>query len=270
MFNSNAMPYSMPVTPMVTSGGNGFFDGNGGIWFLIILFILGGWGNGGWGGNSGANRDYVLTSDFAQLSKQISDQTLLNDRKFDSITNGICNLGYTQQTLMNQNATSMMQGFNAVQSQMADCCCKTQTNIGDVKYTIGATGSDISRGVERGFADTNYNVSTLANGIQNSISNGFCQTNFNNSNNTRDIITSTHTDTDRIIARLDAIESNRQAEKIADLQAENQNLKFTASQVAQNQYLVNQLRPCPSPAYVVPNPYCNCNCNNNLYGTTIA
>lgn len=52
-------------------------------------------------------------------------------------------------------------------------------------------------------------------------------------------------------------------DKIATLTAENTNLKFAASQAAQNTYLINQLRePCPVPAYVVPNP----NCCYNAYG----
>lgn len=49
-------------------------------------------------------------------------------------------------------------------------------------------------------------------------------------------------------------------DKIATLQAENQSLKFAASQCEQNAYLVSALGPkTPTPAYVVPNPYCNCN-----------
>jgi predicted peptidase len=47
------------------------------------------------------------------------------------------------------------------------------------------------------------------------------------------------------------------SDKIATLTAENQSLKFAASQQAQNNYLVSQLKdPCPIPAYVVPSPYC--------------
>lgn len=46
-------------------------------------------------------------------------------------------------------------------------------------------------------------------------------------------------------------------------------LELTASQCAQNQYLVNQLRPAAVPAFTVPNPYanygfgCYCGSNNN-------
>ena len=56
-------------------------------------------------------------------------------------------------------------------------------------------------------------------------------------------------------------------DKIATLQAENQNLKLQASQAAQNNYLLNELKPCPQPAYITCNPftgqyggYGNCGC----------
>lgn len=45
-------------------------------------------------------------------------------------------------------------------------------------------------------------------------------------------------------------------DKLATLQAENQGLKLAASQAAQNNYLVNAIRPCPIPAYTVANPFC--------------
>lgn len=58
-------------------------------------------------------------------------------------------------------------------------------------------------------------------------------------------------------------------DKIATLQAENQNLKLQASQAAQNNYLLNELKPCPQPAYITCNPFtgqyggygaCGCGC----------
>lgn len=55
-------------------------------------------------------------------------------------------------------------------------------------------------------------------------------------------------------------------DKIATLQAENQSLRLAASQAKQNAYLVNELRPCPIPAYNVPNPYC-CNSYYGNFGT---
>lgn len=54
------------------------------------------------------------------------------------------------------------------------------------------------------------------------------------------------------------MEVNAKDEKIAELTAQNADLRLAASQQAQNNYLINELKPCPQPAYVVPNPYCNC------------
>ena len=53
--------------------------------------------------------------------------------------------------------------------------------------------------------------------------------------------------------------------KLSDLQAENQGLKLAASQAAQNNYLISQLRPTPVPAYQSCNPwaggtYTGCGC----------
>lgn len=266
MFNStNGTQLTMPVVP---AGGSGFGTGFGGdgawfIWIILIIAIFGGWGYGngfgGFGGNQGSTsvyEGYVLNNDFSQLSKQISDTYNMTDRKFEGIANGICSLGYDQLAQMNGINTNIMTVGNTLQAAVKDCCCQTQQNLADVKYTIGSTGADISRGVERGFADTNFNLSTLANGINTAVANGFCQTNFNAATNTRDIVDSQNAGTQAILARIDALESSRKDEKIAELTAKLNRADLAASQAAQNQYLVERLdpHPCPINAYVVQPP----------------
>lgn len=269
MFN-NSNGYSLADIAAATRNGDGAFGGDNGGWWIILLFLfaLGGWGNGygfggGFGGGQGGTsvyEGYVLNNDMSMLSRQVSDGFSSQERKLDSISNGICSLGYDQLAQMNGINTNIMTVGNAIQTQLADCCCKTQTNIGDVKYAIGSTGADISRGVEKGFADTNYNLATQANALSTTIANGFCQTNFNAQTNTRDIVDSQNAGTQAILARIDALEANRKDEKIAELTAQLNRADLAASQAAQNQYLIGELKKCPVPAYVVPNPYCNCNC----------
>lgn len=121
----------------------------------------------------------------------------------------------------------MQGGFNTIAHQISDCCCQT------------------GRAIERGFADTNYNMATQA-----------CDTRQAIATSTRDIIDANNAGVRSI---LDFLTND----KIATLTADNQALKFAASQAAQNAYLVNQLRPCPIPAYTVPNPYC---CNTYFSG----
>lgn len=257
----------------VTKDNNDGFGGNNGWWLLIILFALFGWGgNGyGWGGNrgNGSNEStsvyegYVLNNDFSQLSRQIADSTAMAERKLDVINNGICSLGYDQLAQMNGINANILTGVNTLQAAVKDCCCQTQQNIKDTQYAISTANADI-----------NYNLATQANNLQTAISNGFCQTNFNAQTNTRDIVDSQNLNTRAILDKLSQMESNAKDDKIAELQAKNFDLRLAASQQAQNNYLVDAIRPCPSPAYVVPNPFgCNCGYNQGCghnYGTTIA
>lgn len=254
--------------------GGGMWGGDGS-WifaFLIIALIFGGngfaWGNNG--ANGGATQGAITRADLCEsfnfngldnavrgVQNGLCDgfyamnNGMLNgfntmqqvvSNGFHGMDNAICSLGYQESQLingvernMNAGFTGVTAGITALGNQMQSCCCDTQ------------------RQVERGFCDTNYNAAT----------------------NARDIIQSTHNDTDRIIARIDQMETARQAEKIAALQAENQGLKFAASQAAQNTYLVasqadqtakiiNAINPPPIPAYQVPNPYTGnaCGCNS--------
>lgn len=241
-----------------SNNGGGSLFGNGNDW-LGILFLIAlcnnGWGGFGFGGGGAAGASvtdgYILASDFSQISKQISDTYNMTDRKFDAISNGLCSLGYDQLAQMNginQNISTTGYGItnaittggyetrNAISgigSQLAQCCCD----------------------VREGIANVNYNAVMNTNSLAQAIGNGFCTSNYNNSNNTRDIIDSQHSDADRIIARIDAMENSRQAEKIAELQSENQSLRFAASQERQNAYLLSELgQKCPQPAYVVQPP----------------
>jgi hypothetical protein len=46
--------------------------------------------------------------------------------------------------------------------------------------------------------------------------------------------------------------ANKEAQ---DLRDEVQGYRLAASQAKQNEYLINQIRPCPVPAYITCNPY---------------
>lgn len=253
MFNSNG-GYSLSDIAAASGNNNGF--GGDGAWWIIILFLFAfcGWGGYGYGGGqqgtTSVYEGYVLNNDFSVLSNQMSQGFASQERKLDSISNGICSLGYDQLAQMNGINANIMGGVNTLQAAVKDCCCQTQQNTKDTQYLIGSNAAEISRGVERGFGDL---ATTMAN--------GFCQTNFNAQTNTRDIVDSQNAGTQAILARIDALESSRKDEKIAELQAINSDLRLAASQAAQNTYLLSELKPCPQPAYVVPNPYCNCRCN---------
>lgn len=270
------------------SNGGGLFGNGSGDWLGILFLIAlcnGGWGGfGGFGGygmnGAGSVENYTLASDMAQLQKLITDSYSMTERKLDGISNGLCDGFYTQAQLINgvqQNVANAQYNLanaitvggyetrNAVQgigTQLASCCCDIREGIAGVNYNAAMNANALQAqinncccDVREGIANVNYNAAMNTNAVTQAVNNGFCTTNYNNATNTRDIIDSQHGDADRIIARLDAMENARQAEKIAELQAENQGLRFAASQQAQNAFLIDALgTKCPQPAYVVQPP----------------
>ena len=178
-----------------------------------------------------------LSNDYHNLSTNviqgICDLNGTINSGVNSINTNLSNLGYQLQSGINdvnvngmQNTYAIGSQITALGNQMSSCCC-------DMRYQV-----------EKGFSDTNYNLATQVNGIRQDI----CD-------QTRDIVENQNANTRAILDRLTS-------DKMADLRDENQALKFAASQAAQNNYLVDQLRPCPIPAYNVPNPYC---CNGGCY-----
>ena len=231
MFNSNCNTASVPLVANLDGNcNNNGWGADGGWWILIILFAIFGWGgNGfGWGGNNG--RDGYPCATQADVRAAVDQQTLIS--KLDQQTYGLADTFTALNNTLNSNFRGIDNAICTLGYQNQQCCCETQ------------------RLIERGFADTNYNIATQTNAIQNAM----C-------NNTRDIIDNQNSNTRSI---LDFLVND----KIATLQAENQNLKLKASQAEQNQYLINQIKPCPIPAYISCNPWAysyglqnnNCGC----------
>ena len=234
---------TMPVAPVNSSNGGGFGWGGEGSWFIIILFLFAflGWGNGGWGnnGNGGGVVDgYVLTSDFANV-----------ERKIDSVNQGLCDGFYQQAQLVNGTNMAMANGFaqaelsrcnqqaalmqqlNNMAMQAQECCCENRAAIAQVRYDMATQACDTRNTVQ---------------------------------NTTRDIIDAMNCGFRSIDQRLTAQELAAKDAKIAEQNQQLFGYQLAASQAAQNNYLVSTLRPSPSPAYVVANPYC-CNSGYN-YG----
>ena len=95
--------------------------------------------------------------------------------------------------------------------------------------------------------------------------------------NTRDIIESNNANYRALHDEIVANKLEAKNDRIAEQQNEINALRLAASQEKQSNYLVNELKPCPIPAYITCNPYqsygytypnngcgCNtgCNCGN--------
>lgn len=254
MFNTGNCPSVPLVANLDGNNGNNWNDGSW-LWFLIVVFaIFGGWGNGFGGFGGGANGGVG-----SEIQRGFDNQAVIS--KLDGISNGLCDgfyamnnsmltgfngintnimqTGYGIQQAVNADTVANMQNTNALQSQLANCCCETREAIQGV----------------------NYNMATNTCALQNTMN-----------NNTRDIIDSQQAGTRAILDFLTQ-------DKIATLTAENNDLRRAASQDRQNALLttamsaqtsqiINAVNPSAIPAYVVPNPNayaygcgCNTGCN---------
>lgn len=230
------------------NNGNGMF---GNEWAWIVILLLFGWGRNGFGGGYGggygnpcgtpcatqadvrsAVDQQTLISKIDQQTYGLADSfTALNNtlnNNFRGIDNAICTLGY-------QGA----QHANNLSAQLADCCCKTQTNI--------------ERNTNQGILNTNA--------IQQQISSCCCDLEKMNMQNRFDAQAYNCNTLQAIDKVGDRIIDYLANEKTQALRDENFALRLAASQAQQNEALLNKLSPCPSPAYVVPNPNCCYNAN---------
>lgn len=268
----------MPVAPMYGGNGGGF--GNfGGDWGWIILLLL--FAGGGWGGFGGGYGNMALGYDFPWLlngqqginaNTNAGFQNAALAGQLNGIQSGINNLstqlcnccGDTQMAIANlgagieaganarqianmqqafSNQTAMLQGFNGIQAQQAECCCENRLGIANL-------GSDIAREACATRTNDTQNTQSILNvingGIQ-SIKDQLCQ--------------------DKIDAKNDEIANLRQSLAMKDL---------AASQTAQNAFiaqgftnevdqLYNRLNSCPVPTTPVygRTPIFTCNQNNN-------
>lgn len=228
-----------------TCGNDGYGNGGGMFgndWAWIVILLLFGWGGRGFGGGFGGGYDgggngccCNPCATQADVRAAVDQQTLIS--KLDQQTYGLADSTYALNNTINQNfrgvdnaicnlGFNVQSGFNTLGYQLSDCCCQTQRAIDGVRYDMATQA---------------------------------CETRNTVQNATRDII-------DNANANSRAILDFLTQDKIATLTAENQSLRFQASQTAQNAFitanqeaqtaeLIRRLgADCPTPAYVVQPP----------------
>ena len=295
--NEMVMPVA-PMYGGGGSGFGGWGGDNGWWIILLFLFALGGWGNGFGGGYGGGGAmPYIMSnttnadvqrgfdqqsvmfginglqSGISGLSTQLCNSTADIQQ---SLCNGFAGVNATvntgcanaetaanarQMASMNQAfgaQTAMMQGFNSLGSQFADCCCENRLGLADLKYTVATEN---------------------------------CADRTQSMQNTRDIIDSQNRGTQAIIDKLcqlelDGVKAQVEAknDRISELQTQLNMANLAASQTAQNALiqngfanevdaLYNRLNSCPvpttpvygrTPIFTCNNNSCGCGCGNNF------
>lgn len=249
MFNSNGL--SAADVAAVTCGNSRNDGGWGNDWWavIIILALFGGFGNrgglfgGGYGGGSSCGCGTPATC--SDLQAGFNNQAVTT--KLNGLENGLCSLGYDQlaqmnnigtqiqqgnfalQQTLNNNAIAQMQDTNAVSRQLADCCCENRAAIKDVQYNAALNNSALLQAI-------------------------------NNQTNT--IVQNDNANYRALHDELVAYQMQQKDDTIQDLRSQVQAFNLAVSQRNQNDYLIDKLQPCPTPAYVVPNPNCCYNYSN--------
>ena len=254
----------MPVTPMYGNGGGyGGFGGDWSSWIILFLIfgMFGGWGNGGFGGGFGGDGLYPWLNNSQNINNGFRDQML--STQLQGIQNGVTSgFGDVQTALCGgfagvnasingaQNAisaqmygnqiadlersfaaqTANTQGLNALQGQLAQCCCDNRLATCQTQNAVQAEAS---------------------------------ATRFADANNTRDIIDSQTRGTQAILDKLcqlelDGVKQQVDAknDRILDLQNQLNQAVFRESQASQNALfaqgmnnevdaLYNRLKNCP-------------------------
>ena len=224
------MAYVEGEFPVLTTTGNNNNNGwNDWSWIIGLALVGGLFGNGGFGFGGGNNRGNCATT--AELSAGFANSEIMSD--LNDILIGQANaINYNNQGFagLNNALTSgfagvnnaictlgyqNQAGFNALGTQLASCCCDIRQQISDCCCT------------------TQRSIDGLK---------------YENAKNTCDIIRAGQDNTRAILDYLTS-------EKISSLQAENSGLKAQISNDRQTRTIIDEIKPCPVPAYITCNPY---------------
>lgn len=217
------------------NSGGDWFGGGSGGWLGILLLIALLGGGLGFGGFGG----FGGGAGFQGMATRadINEGFALNNitTGITAIQQGIADATYALNNSMMQGFHSVDRGFCDISHRIDSCCCENREAIAQVRYDMATQACDTRNLIQ---------------------------------STTRDLMDSQNANTRAILDFLTQ-------DKISTLTAENQALKFAASQAQQNAFitanqdaqtaeLIRRLgRDCPVPAYVVPNPNC---CYGNPVG----
>lgn len=246
--------------------------GGGGMWWIWVIIMFWLWGgngnmfgrNGGLDGipnqlNNDFGRDILLQAingngtAISQLASTLNCDVNTLQTAIGQVQSSIQSVGSQVGMSGQQIINSIQQGNCQLGGQLAQCCCTIQDAITRANYenqisnlnqtnALQSSIGTVNTSLERGFASTAYETASQTCELKNAIA----------------------AQTTLINDKFCQLEMREMQNKIDALRQENTQLALAASQSAQTANIVNQIRPCPTPAYVVPNPY-GCGCNNYGY-----
>ena len=208
MFGGSGLSLADIAAVTKNNGDGDGFGGNNGWWILIILFALFGWGNGGWGnGNNsgggdntvvvpvpyggycaGGSSGYGASFTDAAVQRGFDTQTIIT--KLDGLNSGVCALGYDQLAQMNGINTNIMQtgfglqntlnqGFNALSTQTAQCCCENRQGQAQIQFDLSQLGCSLQNTMNQNTRDIMEANCTNFRNLSDQVQQGFTQLEMN-------------------------------------------------------------------------------------------
>lgn len=237
--SENGNDMVMPVSPMYGSGNSGFGWGDGGLFWIIILFLFAFMGNG-WGNMNQPTADVQRGFDQQAVMSGLGDLNASMSNGFANAEVSRCNAQANLLGVINANQNAQIAAMNNLAMGLQNCCCENRAATADLKYTVATEAC----------ADRSAVNDAL-----------------------RDVIASNSANTQRILDQMCQDKIDAKNEEIASLRTQLSMKDLAASQTAQTaqiiadnayqtQALEHYLNPAPIPAYMVQNPNC---CGQSFY-----
>jgi hypothetical protein len=215
--------------------------GQDGIWAILLLALLGngfGYGRGGFGGAG-----YGATSEALgyELGKVATTNDVASGFNNSAVLGSLNDIKLTQAS----NLNFINQGFAGLNTVIQSGNASIQQTLCQGFNGVNTAILQSANATERGFATLGYNLASCCCEIKGAIA----DVKYANERQTCDIINAINAGNQRLvdIYTSDKIDTLNRKLATAEAQLSNQ---------AQSAYIINQLKPCPTPAYVVPNPNC--------------
>lgn len=174
-----------------------------------------------------------LNCDFNTLNSAICDVRAGIDKVAGQV-------GFSAERVIN----AITAGDSAISRQLSECCCTLRDSI-------------TRQGYENQLATVNQ-TNTLQNSlnfVNSSIERGFSATAYETASQTCELKNAIAAQTQVINDRFSQLEMREMAHEIQKLRDERNAYQLSALTQQQTQNLINQLRPCPVPAYITCNPF---------------
>lgn len=243
---------------------DGFGGANGWwLWVIVLFWLWGGRGFGNFGNganglpaalNNDAGRELLMQA--IQGNRSAIDQiaSALNCTS-QQLQGAICNVQGAIDRVAGQVGTTSQAIINAVQNQgceighqISNCCC-------NLSSLINQSTCQLQNSITQNGFDNQLRTLDQTNILQNSLNNGLT--------NNREQATSQF---NILSAKIDAqsqliqsgfcdLEKREMQHTIDSLREQKSTLENFAAQQAQTANIIQQLKPCPVPAYPVCNPY---------------